>query len=90
MEPQSGYRHFQAVSEGLRGPFGKWLLEYFRETSNEVLGNAARILPESIKDEYEREQLIGKANALADLVSDIPTIINDKLKEAQQQEVDKT
>lgn len=83
------YRHWQAVSEGLRGPFGRWLMTYLKDTIAETAKNAIALVPANLEEQNEREQMFGRVNALTELIDSLPTAIKDKLQETQQQEVDK-
>lgn len=77
------FREVQAISEGLRGPFGKWLLADLAEQSRQLRNTASRLPIESIKDQNDRSDMLAQSNILEDLVTQIPSKINEKYKELQ-------
>lgn len=80
------YSQMREVSEAMRGPFGKWLLEELKEQADAARLAGSMLLPETIAHEYEREHLLARANTLLDLVTQIPSKINERLKELESQE----
>lgn len=79
-------REMMEVNEGQRGLFARWLIAELKKDAAEVMESAVRFIPASLEDQIEREQNFGKAKALADLVDQIPTKIDLRIKELQVKE----
>jgi len=79
-------REMLEVQQGLRSQFARWLIAELKKDAAEVTELAIRMIPATLEDVNEREQLFGKAKALADLVDQIPTKIDLQIKELQVKE----
>lgn len=80
-EPQ---RQMLEVKSGLNSPFWKWLAIYLREEAGRTSTRALTYIPGTLVEMVEREQDFGRAKALAELVEQIPQIINDKIVELEE------
>jgi len=73
-------RQMQEVTEALRGVTGQWLLGWLKQEGESVRANACFFVPESLGDMNRREQDLGRATCLLELVSQIPQMAGDELR----------
>lgn len=85
MEIQTA-REALALKEGWNGSFGKWLKRYLTETADRCRRDGSRMVPQTLGEEYDRNNLLAKSNALEELCDQIPNTITDRLKELEEKE----
>ena len=74
------------IKHGLEGPFGKWLFDELKARRSSYTETFFSVIPQSIGDLAEREQYFGRINEISDLIRDLPTVVNELLKTAEEQE----
>lgn len=79
-------REFVEIQSGLRGPFGKWLMQYLKAQGTDIQSTACSLVPQTLGEQIEREQSFGRAKALLELVDQIPNTIDETLKKLKEQE----
>jgi phage terminase Nu1 subunit (DNA packaging protein) len=79
-------RQFLEVKSGLHSAFWRWTRAYIQEQSVQLAEQALDLIPKTLEEQIEREQTIGRAKALRELVDQIPNTINEKLKELGEQD----
>lgn len=77
------FRQIQAISEGQRGAFGHWLTDYLKTMSKQLRDSASRMVVENLKDQNERNDMLAQSNIIEDLVTQIPSKIDEIYKELQ-------
>jgi hypothetical protein len=69
------------LREGLRGPFGRWILEKLRKDGEKLRDEVIEFVPTNMGELNDREQNFGRAKALLELVNGIPTLIEEMIRE---------
>ncbi len=80
------YREMQFVAEGLQTPFWKYVQALGAETAKAKLEDGVSIIPATLGESNEREQLFGASKAITELLERIPSKIKDELKQLEEQE----
>lgn len=68
------------LRDGLKGPFGRWIIKHLSEKGDEIIQSAVMNMPRSAEEVMEREQNLGAGKNLTELVSQIPNTIDGLIK----------
>jgi len=68
------------LQSGMNAQFGRWLFEYLKGQGNAIRNEAVTIIPATLAEQIEREQMFGASKKLLELVDQIPNTINNLVK----------